>query len=167
MRHSIVVMFSFVFLRSGEVLDLPLLRHLQAIKKIEDDPTLEFIVGEFDKITTMYDNKILVNQSLVDRVDLPLCLADMSIWFRQRVGDPSRVIFETNSLTRALYIAFCWSNARFGWSILLAEGLYIDPVIFKWNLPSIPGNFNPSLGELEIIGDCSVRILLTDSMAIQ
>ena len=128
------------------------------MKKIEDDPQLEFNVEDPEEIQTMYRNAVFVDQKLVDGVDLDRSTKGGRIWYREKIKNQRFMVMETNSLSRAMFIAFCWSAERFGWSIVLAGGLYIDPHLSKWNIPDLAV---PANSEVEIYGKDTVRVLFT------
>ena len=101
-------------------MDLPLLRNLQAMEAIEKDLTLEFDLDEIRHLHAMYEHTVLVNQALKDEVDLNHNMLDGKIWFRLRNENPSAMVWETNSLTRAMTIA---NIAPGNWTIALQGGL--------------------------------------------
>ena len=158
--------------RSKEVLDLPLLRDLQEIAAIERESALEFVLEEVKGRTdATYDYVILVDQTLVDGVDLDTNVANGFVWVRQRTlkavrdgtgEETTTIIFETNSLTRALVVAYF--SVR-NWTIFLTNGLFVDPHIAKW--PSQDEPAPATAPNLEIVGLGDARILFTGSSKFQ
>jgi len=149
-------------------MDLPLLRILQSMKRMEDDPTRDFMTEEIDlsKFIPKYRRIFVVDQ----RVDpsqlttvfpggsfgvLPLGILSPDV-------PPSWMHLVTNALTVALKFISSTTHIKpdqRGWTIILKEGLYINPL----------GPMNPSYllsflrGEsMEIVGLKDVRFLLTD-----
>ena len=160
------------------VLDEALLRTLQSIKDIEDDPSLQFRTEKIDltTFTPKYPNVVVVDQQ-VEQSQLP-----HSLTFGDFGMLPSGILsadaapglaFITNRLSVALELAFCGTtlNPKFEMTIILKEGLYVDPLwplnyfevlIIRGNWPSCP---SPTLA-IEIVGLNDVRLLLDHDSAI-
>ena len=163
-------------------MDLPLLRMLQSMKRIEDDPACHFQTKTLDLATFVpkYPNVILVDQS-VDSSRFPKSFP--FVMTPLPVGGVMKCVFVTNTLSRALSLPINLGNgdtqalnvpqpemlkaAMKGFTVVLKEGLYINPFtmvtekdilcqgLVLGHLPEYPG--------FEIVGLKDVRLLFTEA----
>ena len=138
-------------------MDLALLQQLQTMKRIEDDPSYHFQteVIDLEDFVPMYPRIIIVDQSIDESlIDpyFPCILSDSpSIFFSER--GLIEVEFTTNSLSLAIKTLLdSLIKVRNCWTIILKEGLYIDPHTKR---------FPPKDLKLEIVGLKDVRFLYT------
>ena len=159
----------------GNVMDETLLRTLQSIKRIEDDPALQFQTEKIDLATFFpkYPNVVVVDQR-VDQSQLPLSstCGDFGI-LPSGILSPNvvpKLAFITNRLTVALELAFCrtLSNPKFEVTIILKEGLYIDALrrLDNYHGMITEGKWpcRPTVA-MEIVGLNDVRFLFDDDSA--
>jgi len=151
-------------------MDEPLLRILQSIKQIEDDPSMQFHTKEIDLATFIpkHDNVIVVDQQcdpnqLILKTETgiyaPLSPGTLSSAIQSSGG---RLI--SNKLSTALELAFSAyrsDEVSSEWTIILKEGLFINPLGHFLRLILDP---LPHL-TLEIVGLKDVRISLTHDSA--
>ena len=153
-------------------MDLSLLRHLQEIAAIENDPALWFdLEEETARIDASYEHVILVDQSLVDGVDLDQSAGDVCFRYKTVKGicdesgkEGSSVLWETNSLTRAMLIA---CPTALNWSIVLKPGLFVNPYLFMRPMSSNARPPPPKAPNVEIVGLGDARILFTGAPALK
>jgi len=144
-----------------------LLRHLQSMKRIEDDPANRFQTETLDlrNFTPQYPNVIVVDQRAPDDGTGPVR--------RVKHGKPQvlphihkmphKRLFVCRSLSKAIAhvvvveSGFIHSGGAIGegWTLLLKEGLYVDPDL---SLSLVEYELNPDF-QVEIIGLNDVRIL--------
>ena len=153
-----------------------LLRMLQSMKRIEDDPARHFQTKTIDLVTFVpkYPNVILVDQSLeschFDNDDFPYTMSAVPI------GGQIKYIFVTNTFSNAMSMPLDCGlgdphdpnmadeelamEMASGWTVILKEGLYMNP--------STASNHNFILCHtsefpgFEIVGLKDVRILFTE-----
>ena len=153
-------------------MDLPLLRTLQMMKRLEDDPSNEFETDRIDlgTFTPKYGNVIVVDQR-VDESQLTLQIGKWRIGTiplgtLRNVKPPGQgAAAVVKSLSVALEVITCSTRLESelqGYTIILKEGLYINGLgsestnILSTFLPGQP---------LEIVGLNEVRLLLMDDLA--
>jgi len=136
-------------------MDLQLLRSLQSIKKIEeDDPTFRTETIEPDSFTPTHPSVIYVDQKAVDGVDLDQSLGDkLNLHYAVLSEDRFGRRIKTNSLTNAMRFASVLTGTYPRWTIVLLEGLYIDP---NFHMDKKIGADSTLI---EIFGMSNVRIL--------
>ena len=169
-------------------MDLTLLRRLQSIKDMEENPPFKYEDIDMSTFKAMYPDVIIVDQSLADGTDLPEevflpnpcmdkmlhriveerdfqvthgALGDSSTATTKRVNAPSslaKLELHTNTFTRALSLFQVMSAAKAHWTIILKEGLYINP---RFKISPFEGRKDASL---EIVGMNGARILLYDNV---
>ena len=136
-------------------MDHSILRMLHTIKGVEAHLPERTEHLDLATFKPMYPNVIIVDQTKVDKVDLTQTIG---IWDAEKgVGDINCYQFDTdkretitNSLTRALALTDKMSETH--WTIILKEGLYIDPRF------EVDPRYRPIT--LEILGLKDARILL-------
>jgi len=149
-------------------MDEPLLRILQSIKRIEDDPSMQFQTEEINLATFIpkYKNVIVVDQRC-DPSQLSVREEALTSPQVQSTGKH----FTTNQLSKAFELALHYylrTEESSEWTFVLREGLFINPLnelgyltlskqVFSedWGLDTLP----PLM--MEIVGLQDVRILLT------
>ena len=161
-------------------MDLPLLRTLQFMKKIEDDPSNEFGTEkiELETFTPKYSRVIVVDQ----RADESLLTHS---WPEGKYGtlppgvlhhvDPSPLHFIFNSLSLALKFSSCAARLELkleqraglnselqGWTVILKDGLYING-LGSHNQKTV--SMIPKGQSLELVGLSEVRLLLMHDLA--
>ena len=151
-------------------MDLPLLRHLQFIKKLEDDPANEFKTGRIDlKSFTPRFSRVIVVDQRVDQTRFKHSIGDL------KFGDlppgslynvkPSKMRFIFHSLSWALkFISYTsqMESMLQGWTVILREGLYINGLGSQdENLFAMFAKGQP----VEIVGLNEVRLLLLHDLA--
>ena len=140
-------------------MDLPLLQMLQAMKRVETNPSVQenFKMKVIDLATfiPMYSNVMIVDQRATGIGDKKPYRPKMSLSTADAVSGPVKKEFLTNSVTRALISIRhrrSLSSLEGGWTIILKEGLYIDAPLFYKGADSPP---------MQIVGLNDVRLLFT------
>ena len=138
-------------------MDLPLLRKLQAMKRIEDDRSLRFRAETCDlaSLRPKYPKVIIVDQIYDNPTLIMAPMARGRLTAASSEG-PVMVQLITNSLSQAVMEIYKFELEAGGhglsppgWSIILKEGLYIDPFI----------SFSDNDLQIEIVGLKDVRLL--------
>ena len=139
-------------------MDLPLLRKLQAMKRIEDDPSRRFQTKtlELASLIPMYRNVIIVDQNL-DRSQFsrpfPFKVSRSSSTADSAHGPVELQLvaksIETVGSAMKFYTELNPAKYMSGWSIILKEGLYIDPWL----------NYKDDAPPTEFVGLKDVRLL--------
>ena len=133
------------------MMDLSFLRHLQSMRSCEDDASFQTLTLNLESFKPQYQNVILVDQRVADQ-DVARSLDDHIVGSDELGSKPV-----TNRLTRALEMIFVKlrndDDERKEWSIILKEGLYIDPALMIFELPW------PQGVSIEIAGLNDVRFL--------
>ena len=163
--------FLFQFARlikfeSRLIMDLPLLQSLQAMKLIEDDASRKFQTKtmELETFSPMYHNVMIVDQSLVLGPNDDFVVNVVATCAPSATG-PIQLELVTNSLSKAVnHIVLPHRHFKDlpitgGWTIILKEGLYIEPF---FGISPCKGSPNPPL---QIVGLKEVRILYEDELA--
>ena len=150
-------------------MDLPLLRQLQLMKSVEDDPSNEFGTEKIDlkTFTPKYSQVIIVDQ----RVDKSQLKHSVDQWDFGDIPpgvlfnvEPSKTRFIFNSLSMALeYISHASqiSSELQGWTVILKEGLYINGLGSQ--TPNVFANCRQGQ-PMEIVGLKEVRLLFTHDL---
>ena len=118
-------------------MDLPLLRKLQVMRRIEDDPSRRFQTKTFElaSLTPMYRNVIIIDQNADESLFKRPCPFIVS---RSRSTDDStqgpvhlQVVAKKIKDVGIIMQFYSKLLIRFmsGWSVILKEGLYIEPWI--------------------------------------
>lgn len=162
-------------------MDESLLRILQSIKRIEDDPAMQFETKTIDLATFIpkYENVVVVDQqwepseSAIQLASGTGSFAKLASGILSPEIQPSESRFVTNRLSVALEVVLsqCILNSSSGWTIILKEGLFIHPfdefILRRVHLSEMgtDTDFFPTM-MMEIIGLQDVRILLTNNTAM-
>ena len=119
-----------------EVMDVHLLRTLQSIKQIEDDPSLQFQTNkiDLDSFIPKYQNVVLVDQQwhqsqlMTRMVGTEISLLPPGILSPEIPSTGKRLI--TNKLTVALEFVFgsYLGKVTSEWTVILKDGLFINPL---------------------------------------
>ena len=161
-------------------MDSSLLRMLQSMKRIEDDPSRHFQTKTIDLATFVpkYPNVMIVDQSIhpsrLLRRDFPY-IENIPPTIASTAAGPTQYKYLTNTLGSALVLPIGsgrGARARTqaakmskpgavmrGWTIILKEGLYINP-------RQLVLCHSPDFSGIEIIGLNDVRILFTEPRGV-
>ena len=133
-------------------MDLPLLHALQSIREIEEDLSSFTEDIGIDSTQPTHPNLIYVDQKAINGVHLEQQARD-DVFYHLLQDDKNEKRIKTNTLTGAMHIATTLSKIASCWSIILPEGLCIDPS-FHILKSKVSDDAN-----MEILGLGDVRIL--------
>ena len=156
-------------------MDLSFFRTLQSIKDMEEKPPFKSEDIDLATFTATYPDVIIVDQTLKDGVDLDsngfVAVPEKEFTVNHapalRSGPFARIELHTNSISRAFGIV-THTAVRLGlkkssrsalrspcWTVILKEGLYIDPDMLLWS-PAVAKLDDVAI---EIVGMKGARIL--------
>ena len=129
-------------------MDLPLLRVLQAMKRVEDDPSNEFQTKIIDlaSFTPTYPNIFIVDQSAESKDSSQLLHV---VPVRRRAALPKLTARTISHAFSVIADLASRGKGKEGWTIILKEGLYINPKFVK----------RSNIPRYEVVGLKDVRLL--------
>ena len=133
-------------------MELSLLRALRSMKKIEEDALFQTETIDPATFQPMHPNVIYVDQNLCDKFKGEKNMGKDQLLYVTESQDTSGMTLKTDQLTKAFLVA-TEVLKTFRWTIILEEGLYIDPLFLNW-----PSEM-PTGASFEIVGLNDVRIL--------
>ena len=139
--------------------NVSLLKMLQSMKRIEDDPSKRFQTNDIDlsTVTPKYPNVVIVDQNS-ERFKA-VGVADA-----RKLGLPPFVRYIGNTfsdvLTQVTQFQILFPEAG-GWTIILKEGLYIDPFLTTFAIDQRTREKSLVYPKIEVIGLKDTRLLFT------